>query len=118
VSPPKNLVVSNPSKLLEPSPERENENIANSQSFMELDNMSSARGQRKPILANSNFFFGGRGPVLEERRDQVESPKANKISKAISYFLSGDYEKILDADEDGEGVDIDDLAAQRQTDDV
>lgn len=113
------MVINNSNKLIEQSPvDNEKEIITNSQSFIELDNMSSARGQRKPILANSNFFFGGRGPVLEERREQVESPKANKISKAISYFLNGDYDKILDAEEDGEGIDLDDLAAQRQTDDV
>ena len=104
----------------EQSPIAENEKsiITSSQSFLELDNMSSARGKRKPILANSNFFFGGRGPVLEEPQEQVESPKANKISKAISYFLSGDYEKIIDADVDGTGVDLDDIVASRQTDDV
>lgn len=38
-----------------------------------------------------------------------DSPKMRKLAKAVSYFLTGDYDKITDAGEDGNIETVDEL---------
>jgi hypothetical protein len=61
---------------------------------------------RKPILASTKFFvLGGNSGCLSNRKALIEdknpisTDKMKVLSKAISHYLNGEYDKIMDEDE-------------------
>ena len=60
---------------------------------------------RKPIVANTNLIFGGnvhgksnRGSATESN-NVVSSDKMKVLNKAINYYLNGEYNKIMDEEQ-------------------